>query len=692
LKSHQLEQFNQPKHNKFYACIEGDNMYKNLVLAFIFTLIYSCSEPVEEIQPDSFLNIAGARVGLARQQPIDWDSQALDPYMNMDPKLSSTRVPLFGDLHVHTTYSFDAYIFGTLATPDDAYEFAKGKPIKHPAGFDVSLDRPLDFYGVTDHGTFLGQVAEAATPGNPYYEAPSSVNVNDINSPENLTISSIPRRTEAFGGFLINTITALMERKLDISYLDSVSRRAWADTVAAAQRHNDPGKFTTFIGYEYTASTADMGNLHRNVIFKGNGNLIPSVPYSRANSNDPEGLWQWMDRLREDGIESLAIPHNSNGSDGFMFALEDSFGKSLTKEYAELRMRNEPIVEITQVKGTSDTHPALSTNDEWADFEIMPFKVATQSISKPKGSYVRDALLEGIKMEKKEGFNPYKFGFIGSSDTHTAASSQEEDNFFSKIGILDSSASLRGSIPETDSAILESGQPVIDLDGKKYLNSSSITWGAAGLAGVWAEENTRDSIYNAFRRKESFATSGPRMTVRFFAGYDLDTNRINDNNLIEYLYTNSETMGADLDGIGQQTPSFFVWAVRDAFTAPLQRIQIIKGYIDDNGNPQEQVFDVACSDGGFPDPETYRCPDNNAKVDISTCAFSEDVGAAELKTFWSDPTFKSEQRAFYYVRALENPTCRWSTWDAVRNNVEPRSDMPKTIQERVWSSPIHYIP
>ena len=692
LKSHQLEQFNQPKHNKFYACIEGDNMYKNLVLAFIVTLIYSCSEPVEEIEPDSFLNIAGARVGLARQQPIDWDSQALDPYMNMDPKLSSTRVPLFGDLHVHTTYSFDAYIFGTLATPDDAYEFAKGKPIKHPAGFDVSLDRPLDFYGVTDHGTFLGQVAEAATPGNPYYEAPSSVNVNDINSPENLTISSIPRRTEAFGGFLINTITALMERKLDISYLDSVSRRAWADTVAAAQRHNDPGKFTTFIGYEYTASTADMGNLHRNVIFKGNGNLIPSVPYSRANSNDPEGLWQWMDRLREDGIESLAIPHNSNGSDGFMFALEDSFGKSLTKEYAELRMRNEPIVEITQVKGTSDTHPALSTNDEWADFEIMPFKVATQSISKPKGSYVRDALLEGIKMEKKEGFNPYKFGFIGSSDTHTAASSQEEDNFFSKIGILDSSASLRGSIPETDPAILESGQPVIDLDGKKYLNSSSITWGAAGLAGVWAEENTRDSIYNAFRRKESFATSGPRMTVRFFAGYDLDTNRINDNNLIEYLYANAETMGADLDGIGQQTPSFFVWAVRDAFTAPLQRVQIIKGYIDDNGNPQEQVFDVACSDDGFPDPETYRCPDNNAKVDISTCAFSEDVGAAELKTFWSDPTFKSEQRAFYYVRALENPTCRWSTWDAVRNNVEPRSDMPKTIQERVWSSPIHYIP
>ena len=667
-------------------------MYKNLAFIFIFTFIASCSEPVEDIEADSFLNIAGARVGLANQPSLDWDFQAVDPYMSINPKLSASRVPLFGDLHVHTTYSFDAYIFGTLATPDDAYEFAKGKAIKHPAGFDVSLDRPLDFYGVTDHGTFLGQVAEAATPGNPYYDAPSSAQVNDLNSPENLNTSTFNRRRDAFGGFLVNTITALRDRKLDIRYLNSISRRAWLDTVEAAQRHNDPGNFTTFIAYEYTASTPDMGNLHRNVIFKGNTNRIPSVPYGRGNSNDPEGLWNWMDRLREDGIESLAIPHNSNGSDGFMFALKDSFGNPLTKEYAELRMRNEPIVEITQVKGTSDTHPALSTNDEWADFEIMPFKVATQSISKTKGSYVRDALLEGIKMEQAEGFNPYKFGLIGSSDTHTAASSQEESNFFAKIGLLDASAQLRGSIPMTDPAVLASEQSIVDVDGRKYMNSSAITWGASGLAGVWAEENTRDSIYDAFRRKESFATSGPRMTIRFFAGYDLDESKLNDIDLIEHLYANAKTMGADLDGIAQQTPSFFVWAVRDSFTAPLQRVQIIKGYIDGSGNPQEQVFDVACSDGGSPDPESYRCPDNNAKIDISSCAFSQDVGAAELKTFWSDPTFKADQRAFYYVRALENPTCRWSTWDALRNNVEPRSDMPKTIQERVWSSPIHYIP
>ena len=667
-------------------------MYKQITAFFFILLVAGCSKPAEDIPDDGFLNIAGARIGLARQPRVEWDSQAVDPYMNINPELSSTRIPLFGDLHVHTRYSFDAYIFGTLATPDDAYEFAKGKPIKHPGGFDVSLRRPLDFYGVTDHGTFLGQVAEAATPGNPYYDAPSSAQVNDLNSPENLNISTFNRRRQAFGGFLVNTINALVEGKLDINYMDKISRDAWQDTVEAAQRHNDPGTFTTFIAYEWTASTPVMGNLHRNVIFRGDGELIPSVPFGRGNSNDPEGLWDWMDRLREDGIESMAIPHNSNGSGGSMFELVDSYDNPITKQYAEQRMRNEPIVEITQVKGTSDTHPALSTNDEWADFEIMPYKVATMQISNPKGSYVRDALLEGMAMEKREGFNPYKFGLIGSSDTHTAASSQDESNFFAKIGLLDATAALRGSIPMTDPAFLADTSAMKEVAGNQYMESSAITWGASGLAGVWAEENTRPSIYNAMRRKESFATSGPRMTIRFFAGYGLDASKLTDSNLVEYLYSNGKSMGSDLDGIGGQTPNFFVWAVQDSFTAPLQRVQIIKGFIDAGGNPQEQVFDVACSDGGSPDPLTHRCPENNAKVDISNCAFSTDVGDSELKAFWSDPTFDVDQRAFYYVRALENPTCRWSTWDAIRNKVEPRPDIAKTIQERVWSSPIHYIP
>ena len=698
-------------------------MNKKFILYLLIGLIIGCSKPSEnssalpeslDDSEDGFLNIAGARIGLASQPEIDWDFQAVDPYMDVNSKISSSRVPLFGDLHVHTKYSFDAYIFGTLASPDDAYEFAKGAPLRHPAGFDMQLKRPLDFYGVTDHGTFLGQVEEAATPGTVYYEAPSSIQVRDINSVENLNLSTFDARREAFGGFLLKTTTALREGKLDIRYVDKVSRTAWADIVAAAERHNDPGKFTTFIGFEYTASTPDMGNLHRNVIFRGDGNRIPSVPYGRANSNSPEGLWNWMDRLREDGIESMAIPHNSNGSGGNMFALVDSNDKPFTKEYSDLRSRNEPIVEITQVKGTSDTHPALSKNDEWADFEIMPYKVATLEYSEPKGSYVRDAFLEGLRLEIQKGFNPYKFGLIGSSDTHTGASSQDESNFYSKIGLLDSTPEMRGSIPINNSfseenpsaaegGCFEISQPTEDgvveycvtaqeVNGEIYMNSSSITWGASGLAGVWAEENTRESIYNALRRKESFATSGPRMTIRFFAGFDLDNTKLNDIDLVEYLYAKGKSMGSDLDGIAKQTPLFFVWAVRDSYSAPLQRIQIIKGFVDASGNPQEEVFDVTCSDGGTPDLISHRCPDNNAKVDISNCAFSQDIGATELKSFWSDPTFKVDQRAFYYVRALENPTCRWSTWDAIRNNLDPRSDMPKTIQERVWSSPIHYIP
>tara|TARA_A100001015_G_scaffold186787_1_gene207972 strand:+ start:2231 stop:4273 length:2043 start_codon:yes stop_codon:yes gene_type:complete len=675
---------------------------KFFICGFIFSFLVNCSDNnalSEDADQDNFINIAGARIALNSQTPRDWNGQIIDPYINPDPKQSSQRVALFGDLHVHTRYSFDAYIFGTIATPDDAYEFAKGKVIEHPAGFKVGLKKPLDFYSVTDHGTFIGQVAEAATPGTEYYLSQASRAVRDINADGNRNASTFEQRRDAFGAFLLNAVTSLVSGDLDIDYVNEVSRNAWLDTIEAAERHNDPGKFTTFLGYEYTASTNNMGNLHRNVIFRGNGNKVPALPFSRANNNNPEALWEWMDLIREDGIDSIAIPHNSNGSDGAMFALEKTEGGRFNNAYASQRMRNEPIVEITQVKGTSDTHPAFSKNDEWADFEIMPFKVATTEPSKIKGSYVREALLNGIKIEEANGYNPYKFGFIGSSDTHTAASSQEEYNFFSKIGLLDSSSELRGSVPISSPELLEHRDEhlntdgddglIINVGGEDYFNSSSIYWGAAGLAGVWAEENTRDSIFSAFRRKETFATSGPRMKVRFFAGYDLDNTKAESKDLIEYLYSNGVPMGSDLRHSETTDPTFFVWAIRDLDSAALQRIQIVKGWIENN-QLKEKVYDVVCSDGLKVDPVTNRCPDNGAKVDIETCSFS-DNGANELSSFWSDPDFDKDMRAFYYVRVLENPTCRWSTWDAIREGVSPRPDMQKTIQERAWSSPIHLL-
>jgi hypothetical protein len=379
-----------------------------------------------------------------------------------------------------------------------------------------------------------------------------------------------------------------------------------------------------------------------------------------------------------------------------MFMLTDWAGKPMDSAYAGLRMRNEPLVEVTQVKGTSDTHPLLSPNDEWADFEIMPYRVATTLHSEENGSYVRQAYLRGLQMEADMGANPYKFGLIGSSDTHTGAGSFEEDNFFSKVGLLDATPVLRGSIPipeELAASAEDEGlqQQLKEVDGQVFRDGQQQFWGASGLAAVWAEENTRDAIFDAFRRKETFATSGPRLRVRFFAGYDYPLDLTERDEWVAQAYADGVTMGGDLYERGGDAPRFALWAARDATSAPLQRLQVIKGALV-NGEMVESVYDVACSDGGTVDPNTHRCPDNGARVDLSTCAYPTDVGAGELSSVWQDPDFNPAERAFYYVRALENPTCRWSTWDAIRNGTKPRADLPVTIQERVWSSPIWYVP
>jgi hypothetical protein len=344
-------------------------------------------------------------------------------------------------------------------------------------------------------------------------------------------------------------------------------------------------------------------------------------------------------------------------------------------------MRNEPLVEITQVKGTSEAHPMLSPNDEWADFQIFPFRIATTIASDVPGSYVREALLHGLEMEEKGGFNPFRFGVIGSSDTHVAGGAFEESNYWSKVGNLDGTAQQRGSVPLD--------QP--REGGDKYADTYYGLWGSAGLAGVWAEENTRESIYDALRRKETFATSGPRIRVRFFGGFALPSGLADDAEAAAKAYGAGVPMGGDLVGGRAGAPRFLVWATRDARSAALERLQVIKGWVED-GEGREQVYDVACSDGLAPDASTHRCPDNGATVDLATCTPSEGKGAAELRTLWTDPDFDPSRRAFYYLRVLENPTCRWSTWDALRAGVEPNPELAPVIQERAWSSPIWYEP
>ena len=576
----------------------------------------------------------------------------------------------FGDLHVHTQYSFDAFLFGTRATPDDAYAFAKGGALQHAAGQQMQLRKPLDFQAVTDHATYLGMMPAM-------YDETTKAGAHPV--AKTLREAKTPAEIGAAFQSVLPRIGGALEEPDDLLDL-GVVRDAWAKIIESADRHNDPGNFTTFIGYEYTTSGPEFENLHRNVIFRGSE--APEVPFSRLDSLNPEDLWDWMDGLRSQGIETLAIPHNSNGSDGWMFERTYRSGEPMDAAYAEQRMRNEPLVEVTQVKGTSDAHPLLSPNDEWADFEIMPVRVGTLLPSQPEGSYVRTAYLDGLEMEEADGLNPYRFGLIGASDTHNAAGSFAEDDYWSKTGLIDATGQLRGSVPLDEPT--EDGDLYNPTMGAWY-------WGASGLAGVWAESNTRDAIYDAFRRKETFATSGPRIRVRFFAGYGINDGLLNAEDLIAAAYAAGTPMGGDLLAEGEAAPGFFAWALGDADSAPLQRLQIIKGWIAE-GEAQEQVFDIACSDGGAVDPATHRCPDNGASVDLATCTHSKDQGDAELSAVWRDPTFRPGERAFYYVRALENPKCRWSTWDALRAGAAPRPDLAATIQDRAWSSPIWYRP
>ena len=609
--------------------------------------------------------------------------------LNANPESNANRNAYFGDLHVHTNYSFDAFAFGTVASPYDAYRFAKGEAIKHPAGFDLQLRAPLDFYAVTDHAMFLGAVKEAADTTTEFSRFAHVQGLHNLNAPENQNFESIPDRGVAFSTFLPDSMAMIGDGALDPDLVHQIAKDAWTDTIRAAETFNDPGNFTTFVAYEFTSSTDDRGNLHRNVIFQG-ADRLPAVPFSRFHSQNPEGLWDWMDGLRQNGIEALAIPHNSNGSNGQMFKLVDWASNPVDDEWARKRIRNEPLVEVTQVKGTSETHPLLSNSDEWADFEIMPYRVATTLASEPKGSYAREALLDGLALAESGITNAYQFGLVGATDTHVGASSLDESNFFSKVGLLDADGPRRGSVPmnAAQAEVMRAAGRVNvqDIGGREYVSGAYETWSASGLTGVWAEENTRDALYAALRRKEVFATSGPRIKIRLFAGYDY----AEDDSLAE-RYAKGVPMGAELHGADGRAPVLVASALRDPSSAALQRLQIIKGWVAD-GETNEQVYDVACSDGRQVDPETHRCPDNGARVDLSDCSITENVGASNLEVVWQDPDHNPEHRAFYYARALENPTCRWSTWDAIKAGVEPRPDLKKTLQERAWSSPIWVMP
>lgn len=575
-----------------------------------------------------------------------------NPVRRADPE----RSLFWGDLHIHTSLSTDAFTMGVRSLPDDAYIFAKGGEIEHGAGYGIRISRPLDFAAVTDHSEYLG-VMRSLNPDLP-------LSRRDLRT--RLLNDSPLRNTLAY----LRSVLGFDLKSIAVDNADDISRVAWQDVIAAAERHNDPGRFTSFIGYEWS-SMPESRNLHRNVIYRGS--RVPELPFSSVDSEDPRDLWAALDAQRKLGMQVFAIPHNGNVSGGLMYDRVAYDGSALTAGYAEQRTRNEPVSEIFQVKGSSETHPIISPDDEFAGFELYDQLLAAKVIfSEPKGSYSRDALRTGIEFAHSEGFNPYRFGVIGSSDSHNASSPVDENNYHGKLPLLDGSAGIRL--------------------GKSYLLPDERLgkhWSAAGLAAVWAEENTRAALFDAMRRRETYATSGPRISLRFFGGWNYPADLPTRHNRIVLAERSGVPMGGELPPGDSNAPSFAVWAAKDPESGNLDRIQIIKGWVSADGRSHEKVFDVALSDGRRADGGGNIPPVGNT-VDAVNASYTNSIGAGELMAVWVDPEFDRKQQAFYYARVIEIPTPRWTTFDAKALGVEP--PRPVSIQERAVSSAIWYQP
>ena len=562
----------------------------------------------------------------------------------------------FGDLHLHTRYSNDAWSSAETRTPDDSYRFAKGESLEHIGGTEIRLNTPLDFLGVSDHAEMLGAFHSLAEPGHP-----------DADSEVARQVVSMDRDTRR---------QALMDWARSMRHIDPnpvLFNRAqeadvWGEIVATADRHYAPGQFTTFAAFEWTSSTPDFGNLHRVVVFEGTDDL--PHPYSRVDSIHPEDLWSYLEAQRMRGVDAIAIPHNSNVSNGRMFALTDSFGEPLNAHYAARRTWNEPMLEVTQHKGTSETHPALSPNDEFAGFEIytrLLSSLAGERYSEPRGSYVRDAYLNGIALQARAGFNPFRFGLSGASDYHSGVSAIEEDNLSAASG------PMSGGTPERRMARPASG----------------MVTGASGLTAAWADENTREAIFAAFRRRETYGTTGTRVTVRFFGGWDFEPSLVEAEDRTAMAYAGGVPMGGVLDGAPSGAPTFAVWAAKDARSGNLDRIQIVKGSVRD-GVAEERIFDVALGGENRRTAEGVRPVGNT--VDLAAATYDNTIGAATLAAVWEDPEFDPMSPAFYYVRVLEIPTPRWTLYDSVATGMPLPEGVPATLQERAFTSPIWYLP
>ena len=588
--------------------------------------------------------------------------------------------PFFGDTHLHTSFSFDAGAFGARLNPRDAYRFARGEQVVSNTGLPVKLSRPLDFLVVADHSDNMG-VFPALLAGDPSLLADPTGQrwYNMIQSGDGNKAALEMIFAFSDGSFPPD----LMFLPGNKGYKD-----AWQQTIDAAEEFNDPGTFTAFIGYEWTSNTAG-NNLHRNVIFRDNADraqlVQPFTVLGPGGSDNPADLWEWMRMYEEKTSGSvLAIPHNGNLSNGIMFPVEEAFGTALDADYAATRAKWERLYEVTQTKGDGEAHPMLSPDDEFADFETWDKANLDGSVPKSPDmlqfEYARAALKNGLVLEQELGTNPYKFGMIGSSDAHTALAAMEEENFFGKTAPQEPS-------PERMLATFvnnpDTGVTIMDWEV-----------GASGYAAVWAAENTRTAIWDAMHRREVYATTGPRMIVRFFGGWDFEVADAQSRTPANIGYTKGVPMGGNLSAQPEAAtaPSFLVAALRDPIGGNLDRIQIVKGWLDSSGELNEQVYDVVWSGDRTPDPQTGKVPDVGNTVDVKTATYANSIGAPELSAVWTDPDFDAAQSAFYYARVLEIPTPRWTSYDAARFGEAPLDGTRMTIVERAYTAPVWYSP
>ncbi|WP_455207008.1 DUF3604 domain-containing protein [Kaarinaea lacus] len=584
----------------------------------------------------------------------------------------------WGDTHLHTKLSLDARAFGVILGPEEAYRLARGEEIKSSHGERVKLSRTLDWLVVADHSDAMGTMDEIVR-GNPTLLQDPKVKEwhERIKKGGDSALAATMEVIETFAGVSGEKIPAIL---MDKDFVGSV----WERYLETAEKYNEPGRFTTIIGYEWT-STEGGNNLHRNVLYRDGADLARRMlPYTTAESFNPEDLWKWMQAYEDKtGGRLLALAHNGNVSNGLMFPeINPVTKKPLTKSYAKTRARWEPIYEVTQIKGDGESHPLLSPNDEFAGHDVLWDKSNLGPVPKKpemyQYEYAREALKNGLKLEAKLGTNPFKFGMVGSTDSHTGLSTAEEENFFGKHS---------GKEPHADRWETLVG----NFGDIKYYGWEQLS---SGYAAVWATENTRAAIFDAMKRKEVYATTGPRMIVRFFGGWDFAEQDSKNRLPAEIGYSKGVPMGGDLRKAPQdKSPTFLVAALRDPIGANLDRIQIIKGWLDKSGKTHEKVYDVVWSDADKRQPdESGKLPAVGNTVDVANALWTNTIGDPELITVWQDPDFDPALKAFYYARVIEIPTPRWTAYDAKRFGVKMSDDIPMTTTERAYTSPIWYTP